>query len=295
MQPQAHARMCASARTHTQTSVCTRAHIRTHMCKCMHRTHTHTHTHAHTHKRICTAHTHTHTHMHTHTGSRNEHKGHALSAFKPQELTSLAWALAKGQSCASSTPSESGWVQPQTEARAQAGAQGTGIPPQDDIEIFFKALSAHLQRRALESFKAQELSTILWSFAANSQSHTHTLDSHALVFEMGARELEARAFETPLQSLGIRVGAQRVGDVNTKVNFSGVAVRFKKKDLTLLAWSYSGLVSVASLSLTHTHVYTYRHTCSHTHIDAHRHAYTHTRAYTHNLSMSYLSISYEAY
>jgi len=149
-------------------------------------------------------------------------------------LTSLAWALAKCQSSASSTPSESGWVQPRTEARAQAGVQGTGVPPQDDIEIFFKALSAHLQRRTLVWFKAQELATLLWAFASNSQSHTHTVDSHALVFEMGARELEARAFETPLQSLGFRVGAQRVGDVNTKVNFSGVLPRFNVQDLTLL-------------------------------------------------------------
>ena len=89
---------------------------------------------------------------------------HALRAFKTQELASLSWALAKSANSLSGLSASSLPLGLQHGGGGGVG-RGEGGGGGDAYEFYFRHLAEHLQRRGLSAFKAQEVSTLLWSVA----------------------------------------------------------------------------------------------------------------------------------
>jgi hypothetical protein len=133
----------------------------------------------------------------------------SLAEFKPQELTSLSWSLAK-------------YASSQQQQQQQRGAQTGDIEDGGDIQLYFRHLAAHLQLTTLSGFKAQEMSTLLWSFCAVSSAAP-------AVFEMGERELKRRAALGPVPAGGRRASERRQ-----------VLPSFNPHDITILAWAFAG-------------------------------------------------------
>jgi hypothetical protein len=132
----------------------------------------------------------------------------SLGAFKTQELASLSWALAR---CSNTLGYSANGPPVLLQLQQQAAEDSLGTKGGDDYQFYFRRLAAHVQRRGLASFKAQELSTLLWSFA------TAAPVERAWIFEMGEKELKTRGWDS-----------------------GRILPSFNPHDITILAWAFAG-------------------------------------------------------